>query len=324
MAEYVGETSRTWRRTSRPRRHAQRASRGGFSFVEILFAVMILGIGFIMIAGIFPVALNQTQANGDETIAASTARQGAAVIASLPNTAALMAADSTVHPFGASGTPGDTTLWGEVAGSQVLVENPRYAWVPFYCRRNDAYGLPANTAQVTIIAARVRNHDAYTLADASSGSSGALVGKPVSVMLTSSTSLATPDLITFVPPSSGTGNIGAAAPGTFVVIAGYGSGFPGAPADPNATPAGSTAVGWVLKVGALAAPPSSAPAGSVTYSLQPGGDTKSSTLYQPSPTTTLTAYIIGQGVDPDSPPTAPTFTGGAQDIMAYTTFVPLH
>ena len=32
----------------------------GFSFTEVLFAVIILGIGFIMIAAIFPVALMQS------------------------------------------------------------------------------------------------------------------------------------------------------------------------------------------------------------------------------------------------------------------------
>ena len=62
------------------------ACRRGFSFVEIMFAVMILGIGFILVAGIFPVALTQTQASGDETVASTVAREGANYIANLPNT----------------------------------------------------------------------------------------------------------------------------------------------------------------------------------------------------------------------------------------------
>jgi len=48
--------------------------RSGFTFTEILFAVMILGIGFIMVAAIFPVAIQQTEANNQETIAASIGR----------------------------------------------------------------------------------------------------------------------------------------------------------------------------------------------------------------------------------------------------------
>src|ERR1700728_2071132 len=33
---------------------------GGFTFIEVLFAVILLGIGFTMIAGIFPVAIQQS------------------------------------------------------------------------------------------------------------------------------------------------------------------------------------------------------------------------------------------------------------------------
>jgi Tfp pilus assembly protein PilV len=46
----------------------------GFSFAEVMFAVIILGIGFIMIAGLFPVAISQSKATSDETSAAAFAR----------------------------------------------------------------------------------------------------------------------------------------------------------------------------------------------------------------------------------------------------------
>lgn len=62
-------------RSTRPRwRLAPAASRRGFSFTEVLFAVVILGIGFIMVAAIFPVALTQTKTTGEETNAASVSR----------------------------------------------------------------------------------------------------------------------------------------------------------------------------------------------------------------------------------------------------------
>jgi hypothetical protein len=48
-------------------------TRAGFSFVEVLFAVMILGIGFIMLAAIFPVAIQQAQTSSDETTSAAIA-----------------------------------------------------------------------------------------------------------------------------------------------------------------------------------------------------------------------------------------------------------
>lgn len=50
--------------------------RRAFSFTEILFAIMILGIGFIMVAAMFPVALQQTENSTSDTIAANIARSG--------------------------------------------------------------------------------------------------------------------------------------------------------------------------------------------------------------------------------------------------------
>ncbi|MEA2709978.1 MAG: hypothetical protein QOF78_2579, partial [Phycisphaerales bacterium] len=53
---------------------------GGYSFPEVLFAVVVLGIGFIMIAGIFPVAIQQSKATADETVGATAARAGVATV----------------------------------------------------------------------------------------------------------------------------------------------------------------------------------------------------------------------------------------------------
>src|SRR5215218_4301657 len=50
------------------------AARRGFSFTEVLFAVMILGIGFIMVAAMFPVAIQQTRTTAEEGNAAAVAR----------------------------------------------------------------------------------------------------------------------------------------------------------------------------------------------------------------------------------------------------------
>jgi len=58
--------------------------RTAFSFAEVMFAVVILGIGFILIAAIFPVAIQQSQATGEESNAAAIARQAAVAVASLP------------------------------------------------------------------------------------------------------------------------------------------------------------------------------------------------------------------------------------------------
>jgi type II secretory pathway pseudopilin PulG len=51
------------------------SSRPGFSFTEILFSVIILGIGFIMVAAIFPVAIQQGKVTTEEGTAAGVARE---------------------------------------------------------------------------------------------------------------------------------------------------------------------------------------------------------------------------------------------------------
>src|SRR5258706_10317533 len=52
-------------------------SRRGFTFSEVMFAVILLGIGFIMLAGMFPVAIQQTQTNVEESNASTTAQTAA-------------------------------------------------------------------------------------------------------------------------------------------------------------------------------------------------------------------------------------------------------
>ena len=54
--------------------HPSKSTRGAFSLVEILIAVMILGIGMVMVAGAFPVGLRYYEKSADETIAGLLAR----------------------------------------------------------------------------------------------------------------------------------------------------------------------------------------------------------------------------------------------------------
>jgi hypothetical protein len=60
-----------------------RARSRAFSFAEVMFAVIILGIGFIMVAAIFPVAIQQTKLTADETTAAAVARSAASALEQL-------------------------------------------------------------------------------------------------------------------------------------------------------------------------------------------------------------------------------------------------
>src|SRR5207248_9440516 len=57
--------------------------RQGFSFAEVMFAVIVLGIGFIMIAAIFPVAIQQSKATNDETSGAAIAKAQVAALSDI-------------------------------------------------------------------------------------------------------------------------------------------------------------------------------------------------------------------------------------------------
>src|SRR6476661_6644738 len=63
--------------TSRAPSRRRMLSRAGFTFTEVMFAVILLGIGFIMLAGMFPVAIQQTQTNVEESTAMTIAQSAA-------------------------------------------------------------------------------------------------------------------------------------------------------------------------------------------------------------------------------------------------------
>ncbi|MDB5296993.1 MAG: hypothetical protein JWO31_2976 [Phycisphaerales bacterium] len=144
---------------------AGRRGRRGFSFVEILFAVMILGIGFIMIAGIFPVAISQTALTQEETVAAATARGAVAAYRVLPNLQTLIPATNTVVRL--------TDLnWDLVRGNQILVEDPRFGWTALAIRgAPDPAGRAPNAARLIVIPCQVRGRSAFTNNDLTQGSS---------------------------------------------------------------------------------------------------------------------------------------------------------
>lgn len=55
-------------------------ARRAFTFTEVMFAVVILGIGFIMIAAIFPVAIRQNAQSAEESLAIPAAERAVATI----------------------------------------------------------------------------------------------------------------------------------------------------------------------------------------------------------------------------------------------------
>lgn len=139
-------------------RKSQIQNRAAFSFPEVLFAVIILGIGFIMIAAIFPVAISQSKMTLDETAASAVARAKVAEIQGVTYNANTPAAPQpwpiTFMPTGVVNggavrpienfqqTP-QYLAWDQVRGLELLRNDPRYACVVLYRRSGTPVAIPA-------------------------------------------------------------------------------------------------------------------------------------------------------------------------------------
>lgn len=164
--------------------------RRGFSFTEIMFAVVILGIGFIMVAAIFPVALQQSKSTAEEINAAGIARGAAhyagqvfsddadpnplgAAVTNLPatgiaanaNRPQVMQIPVEVNPV----NPLVPSAWAMLRGSMLMTEDPRYAYVMLYRRDGDradnAHVGWASYAQIYVFPVQVRNKETFTSLD---------------------------------------------------------------------------------------------------------------------------------------------------------------
>lgn len=326
---------------------ARRGPRPAFSFVEVLFAVMILGIGFIMLAGIFPVAIGQTQATGEEANAANIARAAVAYLEKLPGTALLMTPDGQVRRLAANplpppippplplppeydgdandnGTADDIEMWHLIKGNVIWAEDPRYAWVPLYRRwtRRNPIGPPPTIAndfaEVTILVLRVRNKSEFA-AHAGTGGDLAVDNNGRGPLM--------PRRVTvFLEEGYGAGDILAItedhtlAPGAMVLITG-GADRHGRPAAGrmyrigNAVDEGSRNRYYLSPTQDMLALPGN------DKRLGPAPATNTDDLTEETdPGRGLTAWIVGEGTDPA---TGALF-GGAQDVAVYTSFIKLN
>jgi prepilin-type N-terminal cleavage/methylation domain-containing protein len=160
--------------------------RRGFSFTEIMFAVVILGIGFIMVAAIFPVSLQQSKSTAEEIAGAGSARGAAAVFeAALSDgpDASNRATNTNIPPTGTTqlktrstvGLPYGLTpatqpseqLWNILRGNLVQSDDPRYGFVYLYRRDGDLADTTtwAPYVQVFIFPVQVRAKTTFTHAD---------------------------------------------------------------------------------------------------------------------------------------------------------------
>src|SRR5688572_17489562 len=96
--------------------------RQGFNFVELLFAVMLLGIGFIMVAAIFPVTIQQTAATLDDSVGQSmqlNARNAIAEVATTANLPATTATPSSAGQVAPLPTAAPADIGNLVRGNQI-------------------------------------------------------------------------------------------------------------------------------------------------------------------------------------------------------------
>ena len=139
-------------------------ARPGFTFIEVMFAVIVLGIGVIMIAAMLPVAIRtatetREAATGATAIetgfhlveAAEVARQTGPVAQVVTWPAHDTAVISGSNPLGfAAGLSVDSLQL--TAGDRVLTAEPQFMWLPFVYK--PAENAPTSLA---LVAARARN-----------------------------------------------------------------------------------------------------------------------------------------------------------------------
>jgi hypothetical protein len=269
--------------------------RAGLTFLEVMFAVAILGVGFIMVSAMFPVAIKQTQATAEETVAASVGPSGIRMIQGV-------ATDANMPPTGPAGSPGAfvdlrtgaPAVWNAVRTSMVNSFDARYAWVPLY--RRD-YGDNFATVAVIVVQSRLQNQyvvgrDVYR--QPSDAASTPAVLEPKSVSLSFTANVTAPDRV-----SVSGGGADAVATGAYLVVAQDGAG----------TGRGN---GRIVRVG------NQVGGAGNTWELMPGDDLKGGT-YAPS---SGTGYVVGRAwSDPASPGV---FEGPAQDIGAYVSYIRLN
>jgi prepilin-type N-terminal cleavage/methylation domain-containing protein len=274
----------------------------GFTLTEVMFAVILLGVGFIMLAAMFPVAIQQSKSNVDESEAASIARGMANVAQQLGQyttstnlfkpTGTLVYSIADPQYDGTNKLLDSYNLWKSLSGDLINANDPRYASVLLYKRAANSY-----SAQLFVFVTQVRTRSQYSQAQDFNVAAPAtycnLQARGVNVSIADGT----PDTITF-----NGGDFNAVAEGCYVVIA-------------NDTGSSGWMNGRVYRVGSYV--------GGTTWQLMPGNDFQadagpdgvSSTSDDVTFITNADAFVVGRDI------TTGSYEGPAQDVAFYTTYI---
>lgn len=144
----------------------------GFSILEVLFAVIILGIGFIMVAAMFPVAIHQTRANVDESIGRgvvdSALYESGAVLRMLSaasDKAAVAGTTTTAHEYELMsklpGTIGDVPTL--LRTMRLQDDQPAYCWDLLYNAEYDTV-TGADALRMIVVGLVARTTSEFELA----------------------------------------------------------------------------------------------------------------------------------------------------------------
>jgi hypothetical protein len=116
-----------------------------------MFAVILLGIGFIMLAGMFPVAIQQTRLTQEETTAATIVQTAKRYIEEVAYDNDFKSTELNNGTVGLLNTL-PNNAWNNLGGNLINAQDRRYAWTALY-RRNPG----DNVIQVVILALQSRN-----------------------------------------------------------------------------------------------------------------------------------------------------------------------
>jgi hypothetical protein len=283
----------------------------------------------------FPVAIQQTQTNVEESTASTLVQAAARSLEESLTSADLPATGDNSGPgnypqflrlssiYDPSANPKiqpNHDLWQKTRGAFILPQDPRFAWTALY-KRNPGDSF----AQVIIFALQCRNQPAYTATATASGFSdidpippnGFATFEPryLDAILTNDPNGDGKDFIEFTDIGPMNFLRDAIAEGCFVVI-----GNDNVAADDTATPwfDPGYANGRIYRIGNRA--------GGHVWELMPGHDMQSAAenlpfvAADPKPQ----VWVIGKGfLDISTTPPDTTFTGFAQDIAVYSTFIRL-
>jgi hypothetical protein len=317
--------------------------RAGFSFTEVLFAVMILGVGFIMVAAIFPVAIQQAQTSTEETTGAAVSRGAVNYLEKVANNSTMPGTnnvlvgpdfDGVPPPAGKPDLRDTVTLATMLRGSVVVPSDSRYGWIPFYRRSGD----PADNttwgpfAQVIMVPVLMRNESEYGTVTGPPGNTISRGGPVVAQSKTGVPGTArvlgnlyngingAPDTIVFES------DLDIPSEGAFVIVADAGSMGKAAPHVNGriyrlGNRVADTVDTWELMPGfdlepiRIDADNNATTGGADGKEVVAGGNGAGAV-----PLTDIYFFVVGRGLDANDP-SGVLRTGTAQDVSAYSTFV---